>query len=443
MQTPDKELVIETINGIFNTADKKDWKACGNFFIEKPFIDYSSLSTFPAATISAIDMMNGWASVRFKFTLHMITNFDVQVNGDKASAAFYGHSMHHLPYAKGGDTWEAYGSYNAELVKTPAGWKVSAFKFNLKCQVGNRNLRALAAASPIEQKVSFTSEGETIMGKLILPHTYKEGQKLPVIMVFGAWTQVKEQIQNRYGRKLAEEGFAVLNFDFRFWGESGGKPRYFESTSEKVKDIMHAIEFLKDHPAIDASNISLIGVCAGAGITLRVSALSKDVKKTATVAAWLQHPATTPLFYGGEEGVKKRISLSEAAEKKYRESGVVDYVEAYNPNDPAAAMFFPIDYYSNIERGRIPEWDNQFAVMGWKEWMTMNSIDELADKINIPLIMVHSDGSSLPDNVKKFFNAVPSQSKKLVWTEGEHTQFYDHHEQVDLAVAEIVKFFRS
>jgi uncharacterized protein len=295
----------------------------------------------------------------------------------------------------------------------------------------------------LQQKVSIPSEGQTLAGVLWLPASWTVGQRLPAVIVQGPWTQVKEQVQYAYAKKLAAEGFAVLSFDFRFWGQSGGTPRHWESTAEKVKDLLNAIRYLKTHPAVDAANISLLGVCAGAGIIFKAAALSGGVRSAATVAAWLQHPSTTPLFYGGEDGVQQRIALSEAALKKYAHTGTLDYVEAYNPNDPAAAMFFPLDYYGNPTRGRIPQWDNRFAVMSWKEWLTLNVIDGVAEKVNYPVIMVHSDGSALPDNVKKFYSLVPSKQKKLVWLEGEHTQFYDHDEQVDAALAEIVPFFRS
>jgi uncharacterized protein len=445
MQTSDKEQIVETIQGMFVSADKRNWNTCKTFFTEKTFIDYSSLSAIPGLPVNVDDLMKGWSSAfaKYKSTQHMLSNFDVAVNGDKANAFFYGHAIHYLPHAKGGDLWEVYGTYDAALAKTFSGWKISSLTLHLKYQGGNRNLPAIAANAPLEQKITFKSEGETITGNLLLPSSYKDGQKLPAIMVFGAWTQVKEQIQYVYGRKLAEQGFAVLNFDFRHWGESSGKPRFFESTGEKVKDVLNALQYLKTNPAIDGSNISLIGICAGAGIILKVATQTKDIKKLATVAAWLQHPSSTPLFYGGEEGVKNRITLAEAARKKFEETGIVDYVEAYNSNDPKAAMFFPLDYYGNPGRGRIPEWDNQFAVMGWKEWMTLNVIDGVAGKITIPLIMVHSDGSALPGNVKKFYESAASKNKKLVWLEGEHTQFYDDDAHIDPSLDEIVKFFKE
>src|SRR5687768_7592626 len=111
----------------------------------------------------------------------------------------------------------------------------------------------LAQEKPKNMAVNFDSEGEKITGNLLLPAGYKEGQRLPVIIVVGPWTQVKEQVQYFYGRKLTKQGYAVLNFDFRNWGESGGKPRFNESTNEKVKDVLNAVQFLKTHPAIDAS----------------------------------------------------------------------------------------------------------------------------------------------------------------------------------------------
>jgi uncharacterized protein len=303
--------------------------------------------------------------------------------------------------------------------------------------------RGQQTGKAMEQKVTFMSEGEQIAGNLLLPSSYNEGNKLPVIIIVGPWTQVKEQVQYSYGRKLAQRGYAVLNFDFRYWGQSGGKPRSLESAAEKEKDLLNAIKYIKTNQALDAGDISMIGVCAGAGMAARVATISKDIKRLATVAAWLQHPSTTPVFYGGETGVQERIERADKARKKFQETNTIEYVEAYNPNDPRAAMFFPLDYYGNPKRGALPQWKNQFAVMSWKEWLSLNVIDGVAEKINCPLVMVHSDGSALPGNVKKFYEAVTFNNKKLVWLDGEHTEFYDDNAHVDRAITEILNFFEE
>jgi uncharacterized protein len=92
-------------------------------------------------------------------------------------------------------------------------------------------------------RVTFQSEGETLVGNLYLPANYKSGDKLPTVIVTGAWMTIKEQMPGVYAQKLADRGFAALAFDFRSWGESGGKLRSFESPTVKIADIENAISF--------------------------------------------------------------------------------------------------------------------------------------------------------------------------------------------------------
>ncbi|KUG09969.1 alpha/beta hydrolase [Solirubrum puertoriconensis] len=284
---------------------------------------------------------------------------------------------------------------------------------------------------PGPNAVSFSSEGETLIGTLFLPAVYQPGTPLAAVVVCGPWTQVKEQIGYRYGRELAKQGLASLAFDFRFYGESGGEPRQLESTLAKVRDLHHAVSFLQTLAGvIDPEQIGILGVCAGASVVAFAAAQDDRIKAVGTVAAWLQHPDTTPLFYGGAEGVEQRLKFAEQAEAKYEQTGDMDYVAAYDPAEGSgAAMFFPIDYYANPERGRVPSWHNQFAVLSWREWLTMDAIAP-AKAIKVPVQMVHSDGSALPQNVKRFFEELGSTEKDLHWTTGEHTQFYDQEPYV-------------
>ena len=67
-------------------------------------------------------------------------------------------------------------------------------------------------------RVTFQNQGETLIGNLYLPATYKAGERLPAIVVTGAWTTVKEQMPAMYAQRLADRGFATFAFDFRYWG---------------------------------------------------------------------------------------------------------------------------------------------------------------------------------------------------------------------------------
>ena len=49
-------------------------------------------------------------------------------------------------------------------------------------------------------------------------------------------------------------------------GESGGYPRRIESPEVRVEDFSAAVDFLANHPAVDADRIGVIGICGGDGI---------------------------------------------------------------------------------------------------------------------------------------------------------------------------------
>ena len=290
-------------------------------------------------------------------------------------------------------------------------------------------------------RVTFISEGENLVGALFLPATFHQGDRLPVVIVSGPWTQIKEQIGYRYGQQLAQLGLASFAFDYRFYGESGGEPRQLESTRAKVRDLYNAVSFLQTIPVVDGNLIGMLGVCAGAGNVVIATATDSRIKAVATIAAWLQHPNTTPMFYGGTEGVQHRLDLAQSAQRKYEQTGEMEYVSAYDPTEGSgAAMFFPIDYYANPQRGAVAEWTNRFAVPGWQEWLTLDALSPAAT-INVPVQMVHSDGSALPQNARLFFDGLKAE-KDLHWTEGEHTQFYDQEPYVSRSARIVVDHFQ-
>lgn len=280
-------------------------------------------------------------------------------------------------------------------------------------------------------RVEFKSEGEKIVGTLFLPESYKKDDKLSAIVVTGSWTSVKEQMSGLYARELAKHGFAALAFDSRFWGESGGTPRSFESPQAKIQDIKNAVSFLHTLPMVDREAIGGLGVCASVGYMAYAVAEDKRLKSFATVAAWLHDPTTVGQICNGDRSVERLMKVGEAAKRKFEQTGEVEYVVASSLTDNAAAMV-GADYYENAKRGAIPAWKNQFAVMSWTEWLTFDALKP-AKQINVPTLFIHSDNSALPDNVRKFYLQMPGQ-KDLFWMQGNHADFYDQMPLVSKAM---------
>lgn len=301
----------------------------------------------------------------------------------------------------------------------------------------------------IMKKISFKSEGITLVGNLYYPKNYKQGNQYPAIVVSGSWTTVKEQIAGLYAEKFAEEGFITLAFDFRNFGESEGEPRFFESPQLKKEDIKHAVSYLMELPEVNPDKIGAFGVCAGAMYTVMASAEDSRIKTVATAASWLHDEEAVKLFYGGEEGVNAKIKAGQDAKKRYASTGDISYIPSISETDETAAMFGPYDYYLNKERGGIKEWSSdKFAVASWEDWLTTNPMP-YAKMLDKPVLMIHSDGAVLPEYTKKFFMDIKTEYKKLHWMKTElespfhQFSYYDQANEVNESISEASQWFSS
>lgn len=297
------------------------------------------------------------------------------------------------------------------------------------------------------KKVNFKSEGLELKGNLFYPENIESGKQYPAIVVSGSWTTVKEQMAGTYAKRLADQGFITLTFDFRNFGESEGEPRFYESPDLKKEDIKNAVTFLASLPEVDVNAIGLFGVCAGGMYTVMAAAEDARVKSVVTTAAWLHDAEAVKLFYGGEEGVQQRMQAAQAAKEKYASTGEITYIPTISETDESAAMYGPFDYYLNKDRGAIPEWSaDKFAVMSWEDWLTADPT-KVASNIQVPTLMIHSDGAVLPDYAKKFFAEIGTDDKKLHWMDADldspfhQFSYYDQEAEVGESVAETSKWF--
>jgi len=286
--------------------------------------------------------------------------------------------------------------------------------------------------------VRFDSEGVELVGELYLP----EGAdgRLPGVVVGGTWTSVRQQMTQRYAAKLAAEGLAALSFDFRSYGESGGELRQIESPAGKARDIASATAFLASRPEVQGDAIGGMAICASAGYMAHAIADGAPLKAFATSAAWMHDPQTVGLMYGGDAGIAERRDRARQAREHFEQTGEVEYVPAESPDDPSAAMV-GVPFYEQRDRGLLDEWTNRFAVTQWEEWLTYDAV-EPASRIEVPTMLIHSDGAALPDNVRRFHGQLAGP-KTLVWMQGEHTEFYDHEPLVTFAARAAAAHLRT
>lgn len=203
--------------------------------------------------------------------------------------------------------------------------------------------------------MTFSSAGELLVGDVYLPEPLSDAQR-PAVVVAGAWATVKEQMAAGYAREMAARGIVALAFDFRSWGESGGQPRSMEDPRAKSADILAAAEFLAEHSAVDRDAISGLGICAGSSYLVAAAVQAPMITSLALVAPALPTRADVRESLGGEEGMAALIDAAKDALAEYGRSGRQTLISAVPATDDDSGP--GDDYYTNPERGLIPEWDN-------------------------------------------------------------------------------------
>lgn len=456
LPSKEAEKVKQAITSMVNAIDSKQWNLAEAKFAKEVFVDYSSLSGQAGATVNSADLVGNWENLlKNVSTHHMLTNFDVSVDGNKATSMSHVYASH---IADSIDYWDAYGRYHHKLTKQDGEWKINAMTLLMHGQKGNQNFLQQAqelnkqlskAGGNSVKKVNFSSEGENLVGDLYLPDNYDPNKQYPAIIVSGSWTTVKEQMAGLYAQKLANQGFIALAFDFRNFGESEGQMRFHENPEHKVEDIKNAVTFVQNLDIVDNDKVGALGICAGSMYTLMAASEDERIKSVVTAASWLHDAEGVKLFYGGEQGVQKKIAAAQAAKKKYANTGEMDYIPSISTTDTSAAMYGPYDYYLNPERGAVPEWSaDKFAVATWEDWLTLDPMPS-APKLHTPTLMIHSDGAVLPDYTKKYFANIGTDDKRLHWIETDlqspfhQFSFYDQEDEVNESIEQATLWFKG
>lgn len=306
-------------------------------------------------------------------------------------------------------------------------------------QTISNNLNFKKMSSQVtKEKVQFISDGLVLVGNLYKPANFNAEKRYGAVITGGSLTSVKEQMAGTYAEKLAEKGLIALAFDYRNYGESEGMPRQFEDPNLKLKDLEAATTYLLSKSFVNS--VGALGVCTSGGNIAYLAADDKRVKAVATVAAWLPDNDVLPMLYSSQDNINTLRKAGIEAKKQFANNGENKIVLAYHNTDKTASHIGPMEYYMDTTRGGgVKEWKNEFSVMSWETWLDFDPMSK-ASKITTPFMMFHSDGSALPDNAKKFYNALKGE-KELVWGDGYHFDYYDQAKQVNVAVEKVSAFF--
>ncbi|MGH1419397.1 MAG: alpha/beta hydrolase [Hyphomicrobiaceae bacterium] len=187
-------------------------------------------------------------------------------------------------------------------------------------QTGRAETSQTGTAQPAEKvtskPIAIYSQGVRLAGDIWTPPGATVDQKRPAILMMHGFGGKKDELNRLYASKFAAQGYYVLTFDYRGFGESDGdllptgempkgRDKEFEVKVREVRNVVNAINqyqdieaalsYLKGEPGVDADMLAVWGTSLGGGLALKTAVAYPEIKVLiAQVAAFDMMP-----FYTG------------------------------------------------------------------------------------------------------------------------------------------------
>ncbi|PJZ69414.1 alpha/beta hydrolase [Leptospira perolatii] len=248
-------------------------------------------------------------------------------------------------------------------------------------------------------KTSFFSGDSYCAAWLTLPEVSdihsKKGDRFPAIILVHGGGATHDMMLEQYERKFSEAGVAVLSFDFRHLGDSGGTPRQLLSIPRYLEDIDSAIRFLKSHPKIDSSQIALWGTSFGASHVIVSAARHPEIAATIVQCPVLK--GSSPAL---KSGFRNLLRLTFPILSDLLRS-FLKLPRLYVPmvGRPGELAFVTVPGALEGWHSVMPEryhFDNRVTA-GSGIWVLLYNASRSAKKIQCPLLVCVSDHETLMD----------------------------------------------
>ena len=135
-----------------------------------------------------------------------------------------------------------------------------------------------------ESAISFECQGDPLIGIL---HRPEQRARRGILMAVAGGPQYRVGGHRQlvlWARRMAQEGYAVLRFDYRGWGDSHGEFHDFDAVEQ---DISAAVEcFKKQIPELE--EIVLWGECNAASAILFYAYRDPSIKALALLNPWVR-----------------------------------------------------------------------------------------------------------------------------------------------------------
>ncbi|MUR06183.1 alpha/beta hydrolase [Acinetobacter baumannii] len=134
---------------------------------------------------------------------------------------------------------------------------------------------------------------EMIAADFFIPKT---NNKSAVIIMAHGFAGLRQFKLIQYAQRFAQAGYAVILFDYRYWGGSTGKPREMISINSQLEDWKTMIQYASTCKFIDNRRIVLWGTSLSGGYALSLASELKNIQAIMVQIPYVDGAETAKLY---------------------------------------------------------------------------------------------------------------------------------------------------
>jgi SnoaL-like domain len=129
--TDDRHQIIDQLNLLAALFDARDWARIGE--VLHPDVDGYGCRGIDAVVNDSLRHHLGGCGP----SQHLLANYQIQVDGDSARSATKARVFHRGEGERANRTFECFGDYHDDWVRTPHGWRMIGRRFDVSMSFGD------------------------------------------------------------------------------------------------------------------------------------------------------------------------------------------------------------------------------------------------------------------------------------------------------------------
>jgi fermentation-respiration switch protein FrsA (DUF1100 family) len=288
-----------------------------------------------------------------------------------------------------------------------------------------------------------------VAGDLYVPKNIDRSRKHMAIVVGHPFGGVKEQTSGLHAQKLAEMGYITLAFDASFYGDSGGLPRRIEVPEIRIEDYSAAVDFLSNHPLVDANRIGVLGICGGGGYSVSAAQIDHRIKAVATISMYDMGRARRQGLFDSIPYEQRMRTLTEIGEQRTREFAggerrdirALPLPGSLNPSSPEFLHEFA-DYY-DTPRGGHPNSTAWYTFTSLAPMMNHFPFVQIETISPRPLLFIVGERAMSAYFSEDAYQKAAEPKELFVVLGASHIDLYDRPQYMAHSLRKMDSFFRQ